>query len=150
MLFQLERPSMRIPCVNQSRWSHQDGRCAFDLWHWCLCVSSRSVFHFIIHALAQILLYTSVATQFAQLPHWSFHFLVSLGLSLSNTAFLIFAFRGRSHEECLRRIGQEPDESNAGIDQNYFRRVMGMKNVHIMAAFILIYVGIEVTLGGES
>ena len=36
-----------------------------------------------------------VATQFAQMKRWSFHYLVSLGLAISNTIFLaaIFKFR---------------------------------------------------------
>ena len=34
-----------------------------------------------------------VSTQFAQIPRWSFHFLVSLGLSLSNVALQLAVFR---------------------------------------------------------
>ena len=34
-----------------------------------------------------------VATQFAQLPRWSFHFLVSLGVAVSNTILLIVVFK---------------------------------------------------------
>ena len=33
-----------------------------------------------------------VATQFAQLPHWSFHYLCSLGVALINTVLLIVVF----------------------------------------------------------
>lgn len=34
-----------------------------------------------------------VATQFSQLNRWSFHYLVSLGISISNAIILIFVFR---------------------------------------------------------
>lgn len=36
------------------------------------------------------------ATQFAQMQHWSFHYLVSLALALSNTTVLIIIFRLKS------------------------------------------------------
>lgn len=37
-----------------------------------------------------------VATQFSQLEHWSFHYLVSLGIALSNVVVLWFVFRFKS------------------------------------------------------
>lgn len=40
-----------------------------------------------------LLLAPFVSTQFAQLPRWSFHFLVSLGLSLSNVVLQLVVFR---------------------------------------------------------
>lgn len=44
-----------------------------------------------------------VSTQFAKQKHWSYHYLVSLGLSLVNTASLsaIFRFRDRRGEDKL-------------------------------------------------
>lgn len=39
-----------------------------------------------------------VSTQFAQLPRWSFHYLVSLGLSLINTVLLVSVFRLRRQD----------------------------------------------------
>ncbi len=36
-----------------------------------------------------------VATQFSTMEHWSFHYLVSLGLALINTAMLGFTFKWR-------------------------------------------------------
>ena len=38
-----------------------------------------------------------VSTQFAQKPHWSFHYLCSLGFSLVNLAILQLVFKGRKH-----------------------------------------------------
>lgn len=39
-----------------------------------------------------------VATQFAQFNHWSFHYLVSLGLALSNVVILWVVFRLKSQD----------------------------------------------------
>ena len=39
-----------------------------------------------------------VATQFAQLPRWSFHFLCSLGIALSNTILLMAVFKLRCQD----------------------------------------------------
>lgn len=39
-----------------------------------------------------------VSTQFSQHPRWSFHFLVSLGISVINTIVLVLIFRNKSLE----------------------------------------------------
>ena len=39
-----------------------------------------------------------VATQFAQLRQWSFHYLASLGLALANTIALIVVFRFKTQD----------------------------------------------------
>jgi len=41
------------------------------------------------------------ATQFAQLDRWSFHFMISLGISLSNVAFLATVFGFKSQDGVL-------------------------------------------------
>ncbi|KAI9567524.1 major facilitator superfamily domain-containing protein [Boletus coccyginus] len=88
-----------------------------------------------------------VATRFAQLPHWSFHYLASLGIALTGTILLIAVFRLESREECLAQIGQPAGEQSQS-EKNRFRQIFTLKNVHLLAVFILVYVGIEVTLGG--
>ncbi|KAH0835909.1 MFS general substrate transporter [Lanmaoa asiatica] len=88
-----------------------------------------------------------VATQFAQLPHWSFHYLVSLCLALINTVLLIAVFRLKSQDECLAQIGQPAGERNES-ENSHFRQIFALKDVHLLAVFILVYVGVEVTLGG--
>ena len=45
-----------------------------------------------------------VATQFAQLRHWSFHYLVSLGIALSNTAILAIVFRFKTQDGKQRHL----------------------------------------------
>ncbi|KAF9239880.1 MFS general substrate transporter [Melanogaster broomeanus] len=88
-----------------------------------------------------------VATQFAQLPHWSFHYLVSLGVAAINTFFLIVVFGLKSQDECLAQIGQPGGEQNTSERSN-FRQIVVSKDVQLLAVFILVYVGVEVTIGG--
>ncbi|KAH8113878.1 MFS general substrate transporter [Phellopilus nigrolimitatus] len=88
------------------------------------------------------------ATQFAQMPrHWSFHFFVSLGIALINTAILIFVFRGKNQDECLHEIGEAAMERGASEDNKY-KQIFNQKVVHLLAFFSLVYVGIEITIGG--
>lgn len=44
------------------------------------------------------------ATQFAQMRKWSFHYLVSLGIAITNTIALIvvFRFKRQSGKSCLK------------------------------------------------
>lgn len=49
--------------------------------------------------------------------------------------------------ELLAEAGQGPDEASTSADSK-FRQILGLRAVHIMAVFSLIYIGIEVTLGG--
>ncbi|KAF8877286.1 MFS general substrate transporter [Infundibulicybe gibba] len=76
-----------------------------------------------------------VATQFAQRRHWSFHYLVSLGLAVSNAALLSVVFKFKTQ-----------DETGASQDTK-FRQIMGLKSVRLLAFFVLVYVGVEVTIG---
>ncbi|KAH9478785.1 Bypass of stop codon protein 6 [Psilocybe cubensis] len=94
-----------------------------------------------------------VATQFAHLPRWSFHFLVSLGLSVLNTICLVAIFRFKPQNECLLEAGEVVPEKSAVQEeqtrtQNTFGLVMRNRSVHLIAFFILVYVGVEVTIGG--
>jgi hypothetical protein len=38
------------------------------------------------------------ATSFAKITHWSFQYLISLGITVINTIFLIAVFRGKRQE----------------------------------------------------
>ncbi|KAF9528651.1 MFS general substrate transporter [Crepidotus variabilis] len=91
-----------------------------------------------------------VATQFAGLPRWSFHFLTSLGLAVSNSILLILVFKLKRQDECLTSAGEVIPETSAGQDitTSSFHQVLRTKAVHLIAIFILIYVGVEVTIGG--
>lgn len=88
-----------------------------------------------------------VATQFAQLPHWSFHYLCSLGVAFINTVLLIAVFGLKTQDECLAQIGQPAGEKGTS-EKSQFSQIFRLREVHLLAFFILIYVGVEVTVGG--
>ena len=54
--------------------------------------------------------------------------------------------------ECLALAGEVIPESTSGSEENTsnLRNVMRSRAVHLLALFILIYVGVEVTIGGLS
>ncbi|KAG8931616.1 hypothetical protein FRC02_002438 [Tulasnella sp. 418] len=85
-----------------------------------------------------------VATQFAQLPRWSFHFLISMGLAIPNTTLLATTFRFKRQQAFI-----PPTDNPAEIiSENKYKRIMSQKLVHYLGAFSLVYVGVEVTIGG--
>ncbi|EKM74811.1 hypothetical protein AGABI1DRAFT_116723 [Agaricus bisporus var. burnettii JB137-S8] len=88
-----------------------------------------------------------IATQFSLLRQWSFHFLVSLGIAVSNIIILYTVFGFKTQDECLRLLGQEVPEKNED-EQTSFKQILRVKAVHFLAFFILVYVGVEVTIGG--
>jgi len=87
------------------------------------------------------------ATQFAQMRRWSFHYLISLGIAIINTVFLLLAFRGKTQDACLQAIGQAAGERGTSTDSKY-RQILGQKVVHLIAFFSLFYVGVEFTVAG--
>ncbi|KAG1901123.1 MFS general substrate transporter [Suillus fuscotomentosus] len=102
----------------------------------------------ILHAVSAGALSSPLAaTQFAQLPHWSFHYLCSLGIAFMNTVFLIAVFGLKAQDECLAQIGQPAGEKGTS-EQSQFSQILRLREVHLLAFFILIYVGVEVTVGG--
>ncbi|KAJ7121116.1 major facilitator superfamily domain-containing protein [Mycena epipterygia] len=88
-----------------------------------------------------------VATQFSQIRHWSFHYLVSLGIALSNTLLLTCIFRLKTQDECLASVGEAAGETGTS-EHSTFRQILSIRTVHLLAFFILVYVGVEVTIGG--
>ncbi|TDL25163.1 MFS general substrate transporter [Rickenella mellea] len=88
-----------------------------------------------------------VATQFAHLHRWSFHYLVSFALGISNILSLMAAFRGKTQEECLQAIGEPPAQASTSNDSKY-RQLLRLKTLHLLAFWAILYVGVEVTIGG--
>ncbi|KAI0767878.1 MFS general substrate transporter [Irpex lacteus] len=89
------------------------------------------------------------ATQFSGMHRWSFQYLISLGIALIDMLLLFTVFRGKRQEECLAEIGQARTETaTANHEENKYRQIFRLREVHFLAFFILIYVGVEVTLGG--
>ncbi|KAF8760790.1 MFS general substrate transporter [Rhizoctonia solani] len=87
--------------------------------------------------------------QFARLPKWSFHFLISLGISLINSLALFFVFKLRRQHEIMGVPA--PHGDNASIsrtDENAYKMVFGSRAVQLLAFFTWVYVGAEVTVGG--
>ncbi|GAW03572.1 MFS general substrate transporter [Lentinula edodes] len=92
-----------------------------------------------------------VATQFSQARHWSFHYIISAGIAVSNTVILCAVFRFKRQEELLMEIGQEPSEdafTTTPTSVNLYQQIFNIRVVHLLAVFALIYVGVEVTIGG--
>ncbi|KAG6837145.1 hypothetical protein H0H93_014050 [Arthromyces matolae] len=107
----------------------------------------------ILHAVygAGALCSPLVSTQFAQTKHWSYHYLTSLGLAVINTVVLVLVFRFKTQDECLTDMGQVLPEhpiSEQHTNQAGFRQILSYSAVHSLACYILVYVGIEVTIGG--
>ncbi|KAK7044877.1 MFS domain-containing protein [Favolaschia claudopus] len=88
-----------------------------------------------------------VSTQFAQLEHWSFHYLVSLGLTLSNMLILFVVFRGKTQDECLAKLGQAAVDKGTS-SESHMRQVLTMKSLHLLALFLFVHVGVGVAIAG--
>lgn len=54
----------------------------------------------------------------------------------------------RSLEELLANAGQAPEEQVTSNDSSKFRQIIRLRTLHILAVWALIYIGIEVTMGG--
>ncbi|KAF8734169.1 tetracycline resistance protein, partial [Rhizoctonia solani] len=90
-----------------------------------------------------------IATQFSQMPRWSFYFLVSLGLAVSNTVSQSLVFGFRTLPEMLTSFGIPEVVHTADSTQtSKYRQILNIKVIYVLAFFALLYVGIEVTIGG--
>ena len=53
---------------------------------------------------------------------------------------------------CLRRAGEIlPDTTASGVniyESNEFNQIMKNRTVHLLSLFLMIYIGVEVTIGG--
>lgn len=49
----------------------------------------------------------------------------------------------------MAQIGQPAGEQSES-ERSLFRQIFTLKDVHLLAVFILVYVGVEVTLGSMS
>ncbi len=53
----------------------------------------------------------------------------------------------RSGSECLAQIGQLTEEKES-VNGSKYKEMFKLKALHLLAIFILVYVGVEVTIGG--
>ncbi|CAE6524345.1 unnamed protein product [Rhizoctonia solani] len=92
-----------------------------------------------------------IATQFAQLPQWSFHYLTSLGVSVANAIVLLVVFKLRRQHEIMGL--PDPNIAHAHTEtsgsSNKYKEIFSSRAVQLMAFFIWVYVGVEVTIGGK-
>ncbi|KAJ7601086.1 major facilitator superfamily domain-containing protein [Mycena floridula] len=88
------------------------------------------------------------ATRFAQTTRWSFHYLVSLAFALVSTVLLAIVLRFRSTDDCLAVVGQSTTHKQTETQESSFRQIFRLKSVHLLSIYILLYVGLEATLGG--
>lgn len=51
-------------------------------------------------------------------------------------------------QACLTEIGQTPSHEEQSTTNSKYSQIFGLRALHLLAFFILIYVGVEVTLGG--
>ncbi|KAG8968041.1 hypothetical protein FRC05_001674 [Tulasnella sp. 425] len=87
-----------------------------------------------------------VSTQFSQKKHWSFHYLISMGIALTGLVAIVGVFRLKRQDDLL-----PPDPSSEPSKvalQTTYKKIFTQKFVLTLAVFILIYVGIEVSVGG--
>ncbi|KAF5345935.1 hypothetical protein D9758_011423 [Tetrapyrgos nigripes] len=119
-----------------------------------------------------------VATQFSTMRRWSFYYFCSLAIATMNTIFLSVVFRFRRQDVCLAELEKDISEAtsitdsekgtvtprpSAGNDDSTdapnissqaelnpisLLQILSNKYVNIIAFFILVYVGVEVTIGG--
>ncbi|KAL5641467.1 hypothetical protein ACGC1H_001822 [Rhizoctonia solani] len=93
-----------------------------------------------------------IATQFAQLPRWSFHYLTSLGVSVANAIVLLVVFKLRRQHEIMGlpdpNVAHSHTETHPSGTGNKYKEIFSSRAVQLMAFFIWVYVGVEVTIGG--
>ncbi|KAB5592211.1 Gallate transporter [Ceratobasidium theobromae] len=89
-----------------------------------------------------------VATQFAQMTQWSFHYLISLGVSLANATLLLLVFKLRRQDEIMGIPKVHVEVPIHGSGNNKYKEIFSSRAIQLMAIFIWVYVGAEVTTGG--
>ncbi|KAL5482852.1 hypothetical protein ACEPAI_9447 [Sanghuangporus weigelae] len=88
------------------------------------------------------------ATKFSAMPHWSYHYLASLGGAFVNVIVLCLVFRFQHMDPILRKSGQVVHDNRNSPSGNLYSQIFRLKVVHLLAFFSLTYVGTEVTIGG--
>ncbi|TRM59074.1 major facilitator superfamily domain-containing protein [Schizophyllum amplum] len=89
------------------------------------------------------------ATYFSTAPNWTYHYFVSISFAAINIVLLAVVFRGRRQEVIMEKAGLgNPDDGTEVPSGSLFRQILRIRTVWLLAAFALIYIGVEVTLGG--
>ncbi|KAF9479394.1 MFS general substrate transporter [Pholiota conissans] len=88
------------------------------------------------------------STQFAQAKYWSLHYAVSLLLALINATALAYAFKFKDQDENLILAGEIIPEKVNVEEGNKYSQMLRLKSVHLLALFLVTYIGVEMTIGG--
>ncbi|KAL1658471.1 major facilitator superfamily domain-containing protein [Schizophyllum commune] len=89
------------------------------------------------------------ATYFATAPNWTHHYFASMSLAALNVVLLTLVFRGQRQEGVMTKAGLGTPAEDGGLASgNLYRQIFPIRTVWLLAAFALIYIGVEVTLGG--
>ncbi|KAK7677635.1 hypothetical protein QCA50_019326 [Cerrena zonata] len=88
-----------------------------------------------------------VATNFATKERWYFHYLISAAIGISTTAVLLYVFRLKNQDDIMVEAGHAVAEVD-NTRENKYKQIFGLRTVHLLSIWALIYVGVEVTLGG--
>jgi hypothetical protein len=109
-----------------------------------------------------------ISTQFAQIPRWSFHYLVLLGVAIGDFVQMVGVFRGRGFEDVSREMGIAPEvlehpvspissdscTMGDGTDREEVEEAVGIlpKKLYVplLALFMFLCVGVEVSIGGAD
>nr|VWP01938.1 Oligopeptide transporter OPT-like protein [Ganoderma boninense] len=92
-----------------------------------------------------------VSARFARLLSWSSVFLATVCFSVTTTTLQMLAFKFKSQADCLKEIGQPRMLENVEDSPNAvskYKRVLRLPTVHLMALFLFMHVGVEVTISG--
>ncbi|RPD55992.1 MFS general substrate transporter [Lentinus tigrinus ALCF2SS1-6] len=88
-----------------------------------------------------------VSTQFAQQEHWAYYFIISSGMYALNSALLWIVFRGRRQDD-IKAEADDLSPQQEVVMSNKYAQIFKIREVHILSLFALLYVGVEVTIGG--
>ncbi|KAF9269598.1 MFS general substrate transporter [Marasmius fiardii PR-910] len=89
-----------------------------------------------------------LSTYFSGTRHWSRHFVVSACIAVTNTAILSAVFRGKRQNAGINAEDHAAARRSGPAGQNLYRQIFNIRAVYFMATFALIYIGVEVTVGG--
>ncbi|KAG8895850.1 hypothetical protein FRC00_006805 [Tulasnella sp. 408] len=85
-----------------------------------------------------------VSTQFAQMKRWSFHYLISMGVALASLALAVGVFKLKRQDDLIP-VNESAEKFAL---KTTYKQIFTQKLVITLAFFILVYVGIEVSIGG--
>ncbi|KAG9006781.1 hypothetical protein FRB94_000465 [Tulasnella sp. JGI-2019a] len=88
------------------------------------------------------------STQFATRQHWSYFYFISLGVAAVTSVSSLFVFKLKPIEELIPHASADLADSTALVQTNKYKEILRQKSVLLLAAWSLVYVGAEVTIGG--